>query len=254
MMELIDYVNPVSIENEEMERGTVKSDVYWFYLSAVGFGFAALIGGSLLAMQVSKNLADAWLSKWTLNTTQNSTLHADQIFLNDEREVFPMEQTEDYNQAIYFLTVYMIIAGVNTIFTLLRAFLFAKGGVIAAKNMHESLLSRVFTVSCNNQILLFIQASISWWDATPWGRVVNRLCSDVYMADDALPFQLNICLASLLNFCGSLILTVFALPFLIPVVLILLLVYYFIQVGHPNFILIEPCRNTIGTLLVKSKE
>lgn len=56
-------------------------------------------------------------------------------------------------------------------------------------------------------------------------------CSDVYMVDDSLPFQLNICLASLVNLLGALVLTSFALPYLIPVIVILFVVYFAIQVS-----------------------
>lgn len=59
------------------------------------------------------------------------------------------------------------------------------------------------------------------------------------MVDDSLPFQLNICLASLVNLIGALLLTSFALPPLIPVILILFVFYYAIQVdvyeGGLNF-------------------
>ena len=61
--------------------------------------------------------------------------------------------------------------------------------------------------------------------------MVNRLCSDIYTIDDSLPFQLNICLASLVNLIGALVITSVALPFLIPFVIALFVVYYFIQVS-----------------------
>ncbi|CAD5232242.1 unnamed protein product [Bursaphelenchus xylophilus] len=214
LMENPEFVSPVV--SEQMEKGTVKMDVYWFYLENVGFAFSILVGLALLCMQVTKNLADAWLSKWTLNTTYNGSDTFNHVFLSMEREPNLMNH-DDYNEAQYFLSVYVAIAGLNTIFTLLRAFLFAKGGVIAAKNIHESLLSRVFA------------STVSWWEVTPFGRVVNRLCSDVYMVDDSLPFQLNICLASLLNLLGALILTIWALPYLIPIVIVIFVIYYMIQ-------------------------
>ncbi|CAD5224372.1 unnamed protein product [Bursaphelenchus okinawaensis] len=214
LIEATEFVSPVV--DERMEKGTVKMDIYWFYMDKVGFAFAILVGMALLCMQITKNMADAWLSKWTLNTTSNGSESVHDVFWRGERESDFMD-SGDYNQAKYFLTVYVAIASLNTIFTLLRAFLFAKGGVMAAKNIHESLLKKVFA------------STVSWWEVTPFGRVVNRLCSDVYMVDDSLPFQLNICLASLLNLLGALILTVWALPYLIPIVILIYVVYYLIQ-------------------------
>lgn len=75
-----------------------------------------------------------------------------------------------------------------------------------------------------------------WWDGTPAGRVVNRLSSDVYAADNSLPFQANIALASLYNLFGSLVLTLYALPLFAPAAVIAAVLYYFIQVELIRFL------------------
>ena len=46
----------------------------------------------------------------------------------------------------YYLMVYGILAGCNTIFTLARAFLFAYGGVCAATKIHRYLLKSILKV------------------------------------------------------------------------------------------------------------
>lgn len=48
---------------------------------------------------------------------------------------------------MFYLTVYTSIAVVNTIFTAVRAFLFAYGTICAAKTIHNRLLARVLQVS-----------------------------------------------------------------------------------------------------------
>ena len=47
----------------------------------------------------------------------------------------------------FYLTVYGILAGANTFFTLARAFLFAYGGICAAQVLHTDLLSTILKVS-----------------------------------------------------------------------------------------------------------
>lgn len=168
-------------------------------------------------MQISKNLSDAWLSKWTLNSTNNDTTNFGQLFLYGPRIIQDFEDEADKSNTRYYMTVFICLVGANTIFTLFRAFLFAYGGVVAAKNLHSNLLSRV------------LASSISFWDITPWGRVVNRLCADVYLVDDSLPFQLNIFLATTVNLAGALILSIVALPFLLVAVILLFILYYLIQ-------------------------
>lgn len=47
----------------------------------------------------------------------------------------------------YYMMVYGILAGVNSIFTLFRAFLFAYGGITAASKIHKTLLKSIVNVS-----------------------------------------------------------------------------------------------------------
>lgn len=75
----------------------------------------------------------------------------------------PVELETNWDRTKFFLMVYVAMAAINTVFTLARAFLFAYGGVVAAKDLHERLLHRVFT------------STMLWWDQSPWGRVLNRL-------------------------------------------------------------------------------
>lgn len=97
-------------------------------------------------MQASKNLSDAWLSKWTINSTNDHNNSYESSFLYGPRQVLDLEDDADKANTRYYLTVFVSLAGINTIFTLCRAFLFAYGGVVAAKNLHSSLLKRVLRV------------------------------------------------------------------------------------------------------------
>lgn len=54
--------------------------------------------------------------------------------------------TEAEDNVTFYLTVYGSLAGANSVFTLLRAFLFAYGGISAAKVLHTRLLSSVLKV------------------------------------------------------------------------------------------------------------
>jgi hypothetical protein len=47
----------------------------------------------------------------------------------------------------YYLTVYAVFAGLNSVFTLFRAFLFAYGGIHAATNVHRQLLKTIMKVN-----------------------------------------------------------------------------------------------------------
>ena len=47
------------------------------------------------------------------------------------------------------------------------------------------------------------------------GRIVNRFSSDLYTVDDSLPFILNIFLAQVVGVIGPIVVTVYAVPWII---------------------------------------
>lgn len=57
----------------------------------------------------------------------------------------------------FYLEIYFALAGLNLVFTIMRAFLFAYGGVKAATRIHKVLLKVIVKVCC----LLFTYMSIS---------------------------------------------------------------------------------------------
>lgn len=58
------------------------------------------------------------------------------------------------------------IAAFNSVATIARAFLFAYGGLVGARWMHERLVASVFA------------APMSFFWGTPAGRLTNRFSSD----------------------------------------------------------------------------
>jgi len=207
---------PVQNNEETRETGSVKFEIYKTYWIAVGHVLSPTILFSLLAMQVSRNLTDVWLANWVSQNQSNP--------INDSLE-FEMFDNEEYsenllkyhNGVMYYLIVYGSIAGFNTIFSFIRAFLFAYGGICAAQVVHTKLLRSV------------IKAKTTFFDVTPVGRILNRFSSDLNTVDDSLPFILNIFLANLFGVVGPLIVTIYAVPWICIVLLPLTFIYIDIQ-------------------------
>ncbi|KAA0200617.1 hypothetical protein HAZT_HAZT003296 [Hyalella azteca] len=212
-----------SSDREHRETGSLAWSVYAAYFSSMGYWLAFLTFLALLGMQFSRNITDLWLAYWVTNAPGGTNLTVVRMasYPNSgdnsgtaslgllDLHISPTNQ--------YFLTVYCCIAAGHSIFTIIRAFGFAYCGLKAARNLHRKLLTSV------------LQNPMAFFESNPLGRIINRFSSDLYTVDDALPFQLNILCAQLAGLAGSIILTVYGLPWMILVYIPVALWYYNIQ-------------------------
>lgn len=188
---------------EEMrETSAVSLKVWRKYGSSMGFFVQVMIFLSVVLMQSSRNVTDYWLSKWVSaesNTNVTRQLHG------------------EYLTSKSYMLGYVSLAVINTLFTLLRAFIFAYGGIRAATKIHETLVHRV------------VSSKITFFDITPLGRILNRFSSDTYTVDESLPFILNILLAQFFGLIGSLVITINGNPWLYLIFAPLIPVYNHVQ-------------------------
>ncbi|XP_064623538.1 ATP-binding cassette sub-family C member 10-like [Lineus longissimus] len=222
------------VEEEEQETGVVRFHVYQSYWKAVGACLAPAVLLSLFLMQGSRNINDWWLSYWVSHAHHpkgNESLvgpHQDYGLLQFySSHHLTSESTSNHtawtnitsadDNIKFYLTVYGCLAAGNSLFTLLRAFLFAYGGICAAKIVHSDLLKSI------------LQAPITFFDTTPIGRILNRFSSDVYAIDDTLPFVLNIFLAQFYGLLGTVVITCYGLPWFLILLVPLGAVYIRIQ-------------------------
>lgn len=190
---------------ETQERGRVKFGIYKSYWIAVGVFLSPAILLSLILMQATRNATDVWLAHWVSDTSSNDTI----ILLNSS--------LDSNSKARYYLTVYGSLGVANSIFTLIRAFLFAYGGVCAAKKVQVLLLNTI------------MNAKTYFFDSTPLGRIINRFSSDLYTVDDSLPFILNIFLASAFGLLGTIVVCAYSVPWIALVLVPLTFVYFDVQ-------------------------
>ncbi|NXQ63375.1 MRP7 protein, partial [Anthoscopus minutus] len=221
-------------KEEEKKEGAVAFQVYKAYWMAMGSCLAISILFSLFLMQASRNISDWWLSYWissishTANTSMmacSASLPSPELLLFSTAGLVSPVQDLDKTPAPpngsvdvnFYLIVYGSIAGANSLFTITRAFLFAYGALRAAAVIHDRLLQRV------------LKATVTFFDTTPIGRILNRFSSDLYCVDDSLPFILNIFLADIFGLLGMLVIMTYGLPWIGLVLLPLAVVYFFIQ-------------------------
>ncbi|XP_072319130.1 ATP-binding cassette sub-family C member 10 [Eucyclogobius newberryi] len=217
---------------EQKVVGGLAWSVYRSYWRSVGATLASSVLLSLLLMQATKNVSDWWLSYWisqlrnngsrSFNDSSSAVFISPQLLLFSHHQlVSPLLSLQSLNNLSsdvkFYLTVYGGIAVANTVFTALRAFLFAYGAIRAATTVHSRLLDRV------------LKATVSFFDTTPLGRILNRFSSDVYSIDDSLPFILNILLANVFGLLGILAVMSAGLPWILVPLVPLALLYYRVQ-------------------------
>uniref|UniRef100_A0A8C2E106 ATP-binding cassette sub-family C member 10 n=1 Tax=Cyprinus carpio TaxID=7962 RepID=A0A8C2E106_CYPCA len=207
---------------EQKQMGKLSWAVYRSYWRAVGGCMALAVLLSLFLMQASKNVSDWWLSHWIShmkdNMTQLVSLSADSVlmltFLSPERLIGSETSGNMSSELKFYMTVYGSLAAANTVFTAARAFLFAYGAICAATVVHKRLLSSV------------LKATMTFFDTTPLGRILNRFSSDIYSVDDSLPFVLNILLANVFGLLGMLIVMSYGMPWVLLPLLPLGVLYF----------------------------
>ncbi|XP_031418000.1 ATP-binding cassette sub-family C member 10-like [Clupea harengus] len=223
---------PEDSGEEQKQVGGLAWSVFTAYWRAVGGALAASVLFSLLLMQASKNVSEWWLSHWISHLKSNSSGAAVDVDLPPPHQspllllfspgglTSPLSLRETSSlgnmssDVKFYMTVYGSLATANTLFTAARAFLFAYGAICAAAVIHDRLLGRV------------LKATVTFYDTTPLGRVLNRFSSDMYSADDSLPFVLNILLANVFGLLGMLVVMTYGLPWLLLPLLPLGALYY----------------------------
>lgn len=178
-------------DNEEhREAGVVNVHVWKAYASAIGWPLSLAILLAITVMQVSRNGLDWWIGVYT-----------------NSHSVTPLT----------FANTLLWITFVNCTSVFFRSFLFAWGGLSAARSVYRRLVSSIFS------------ASLSFFDATPVGRILNRLSGDTYAVDESLPFILNIFLKDLADVLGALAILFYGNKFVLLLLVPLSLFYFRLQ-------------------------
>ncbi|ETK86029.1 hypothetical protein F441_09439 [Phytophthora nicotianae CJ01A1] len=177
-----------SDEEEHRESGVVGWHVWIAYSMDLGWVLSIVIVLAVAAMQTSRNALDWWIA----------------VYTNGRHSITPRE----------FATVLLYIAGANISAVFSRSFLFAYGGLRAARATYNKLVQSVFA------------APLWFFERTPTGRVLNRLSGDTYAVDESLPFTLNIFLRDAADVVGALVILFYG-NRLVLVLLVPLSVLYF---------------------------
>lgn len=146
------------VQEEERETGRVSASVYWSYITAAYKG--GLVPIMLLSQTIFQLLqigSDYWMV-WVNPVTLDSGPPVSNSLL---------------------IGVYIALALGSSLFVLIRAILLSVAGFKAANLLFSNMHKCIF------------HAPMSFFDATPSGRILNRASTDQSAVDLTVPFQLG---------------------------------------------------------------
>lgn len=155
------------IKEEKKEQGSVKFDVYKYYMKSAGWG---MVFGFLFAISFGQFLIifnDVWLSYWSNNR---------------------------YNKELgFYLIGYLILSIVTALFLLAKGIMF---GIFTSKSAIRNYKKLVYAI---------MRSPMGWFDVTPAGRILSRTNKDQDDMDNQLPWTLNFCLSNIFSIASFII-------------------------------------------------
>ncbi|KAH9291892.1 hypothetical protein KI387_042919, partial [Taxus chinensis] len=146
------------VQEEEREKGRVSLWVYWSYITAAYKG--ALIPIILLAHTTFQllDIGSSYWMAWATPTTE--------------------DQSPPVSKSLLIL-VYIALAIGSSLCILVRTSLLSLAGFKSAKQLFSNMHRCIF------------RAPMSFFDATPTGRLLNRASTDQSKVDQVIPFRLG---------------------------------------------------------------
>ncbi|XP_022343366.2 ATP-binding cassette sub-family C member 4-like isoform X1 [Crassostrea virginica] len=213
--------DPVKLpEQEERREGQVGLWVYFRYFQA-GSGpirFPVLVVLCLIS-QAAYIVSDWWLSRWSNNEENRGELIKKDSLLrsqgfNTTNITIPDSET-DFNVYVYGGVISSVF-----VFGLLRALMYFKVAVDAAKHLHNRMFRRLLRVP------------IRFFDTNPVGRVLNRFSKDTGHMDDNLPITFFDYIQCVLQIVGIIMVVVAIIPYVFILLIPILILLYITRRYH----------------------
>ena len=146
------------VEDEDRARGRANWSNVTAFLKAVGLAFYLPIAILTICLQATRPLQDFQLKGWIDAMTSSTDTHAD-----EDRAML---------QWVGAVCLFVVIMAV-------RNFMMPCATIRAGRNMFVAMMRNV------------MRARLSWFQATPVGRILNRFTSDVQTCDTQVVNQFN---------------------------------------------------------------
>lgn len=222
------------VKEETQTTGAVSGAVYALYIRALGgwtllffsLGLFAAAQGSEIAVSLALRY---WAASYDNNHESVRDLFAASIHVSVSRYqsifshvtlfagVSPLNADSvgaGNATTRYWLFVYVILAGFNLLFYVLRMALFSYQGIIASRVLYRDLIFRI------------MHAPIRFFDCVPIGRIINRLSKDMETIDQDLPSAMMFLLLEIFGTVGIIVTITAYLPSFLFAAVMIVLVYW----------------------------
>ncbi|ANB12997.1 ATP-binding cassette glutathione S-conjugate transporter YCF1 [Sugiyamaella lignohabitans] len=180
---------------EKLETGKVKTAVYKRYFEAGGYWWSIIAITFLVLTAALETFGSIWLKQWS------------------EKNISGVS-----GEAIYYLSVYMILGATYTIFNVIGIYLvMCVVGIKAACSIHDKMAKKV------------LSSPMSFFETTPLGQILNRFTSDVSELDDMISWTLLSFCSMIARLAFAMLIIFFSTPFVLVAAAPLTLLYLYYQ-------------------------
>ncbi|KAI9634405.1 ABC transporter type 1, transmembrane domain-containing protein [Dioszegia hungarica] len=149
------------VESESQASGAVGLATYTLYWSSMGkLPFWFILFTALIGAQVVQVATNAWIKEWA-NATSEKALAAAGL----------RGWASQGHSTLYYLGIYVALSGAYILAIAARVGINYFGSLRASRSLYDRLLKRI------------LGAKMRFFDATPSGRITNRLSKDMYSID-----------------------------------------------------------------------
>ena len=192
-------------EAEKSETGKVSFKVYLYYAKAIGVFMSGSCVLWFTVHQAFSAFSSVWLADWSDSNVQ--TKHGDA----------PANGTHVHSDTAMYLGVYGALGVGQAVGIILASIFLYLGSIRGAVRLHDNMLANV------------LRSSMTFFDTTPQGRILNRFSKDIDVLDATMPMVFRGAISCLLGVLATFVIITYTTPiFLLPIA-VLMCGYYIIQ-------------------------
>ncbi|GAV56396.1 hypothetical protein ZYGR_0BB01740 [Zygosaccharomyces rouxii] len=198
-MEINELQKSKKKNEEKSEQGRVKREVYLFYVKACGYLGVILFFVFMLFGRIVELSQNFWLKYWSESNQKNGG-----------------------NQDLWkFVGLYALFGVSTAAFDNIRAvILFLYSSIRGSKVLHDKMAISV------------LESPMVFFESTPIGRIINRFSSDMSTVDHNLKYVFAFFFKSILNYCVTVLLIGYNMPWFLVFNAGLLVIYVYYQVYY----------------------